>query len=82
MSITAVHPTCSHCIFWATDHSTDSPTVGHCHRFPPGVSVHPETGVVVQKFPTTERRQWCGEWSDNDEALAAAAKRSMMVAAN
>ncbi len=81
MSVTPVRPTCLHCIFWVSDHTSDPPTVGHCHRFPPGVTVNPETGVIVQKFPTTERRQWCGEWSDDEEALAAAAKRTMIHAA-
>lgn len=81
MNITSVRPTCSHCVYWVNDHQADPPTVGHCHRFPPGVTVNPETGTIVQKFPATDRRQWCGEWSDDAETLAAAAKRSLIDAA-
>ncbi len=81
MSINPVHPTCSHCVYWVNEHSVEPPTVGHCHRYPPQVAANPESGVVLQKFPTTDRRQWCGEWSDDSEALKSAGKRSLIDAA-
>jgi len=37
-----------------------------------------ETGTIVQKLPTTDHHQWCGEWSDDDSRLAAAVRRSVM----
>ena len=80
MSIIPVRPTCSHCVYWVIDQTAEPATVGHCHRFPPQVASNPESGVVLQKFPTTDRRQWCGEWSDDAVRLAAAAKRSMIDA--
>ncbi|NNF79727.1 MAG: hypothetical protein HKN05_17020 [Rhizobiales bacterium] len=81
MSINPVRPTCSHYVFWVNDHTTEPATAGHYHRFPPQVAANPDSGVVLQKFPATDRRQWWGEWSDDAEVLAAAAKRSLSDAA-
>jgi hypothetical protein len=61
-----LRPACWQCIFWVADHTTSSATTGHCHRFPPGVFANPATGTVVQKFPTTERHGWCGEWNSDE----------------
>ena len=71
-----LRPVCSQCIYWTTDHTSRTPTAGHCHRFPPGVYISPN-GTVVQKFPMTDRGAWCGEWSDDDSRLMAAARRSV-----
>ena len=68
-------PVCGHCVYWKGEVSSDRPTIGHCHRYPPGVFVNPSSGTVVQKFPVTDRSQWCGEWSDDETALADAARR-------
>jgi hypothetical protein len=62
-----LRPTCTHCIHWVADNTADTPTAGHCHRYPPGIFVNPQTGTIVQKFPTTDRHCWCGEWN-GDEA--------------
>ena len=63
-------------MYWTEDHTAATPTVGHCHRYPPGVYINPQTGTVVQKFPSVDRHHWCGEWSDDDVLLVAAAKRT------
>lgn len=65
-----LHPTCSQCVFWVTDNPGETATAGHCHRYPPGVYVNPQSGVVIQKFPSTDRLQWCGEWSGDQEIWA------------
>jgi hypothetical protein len=69
-----LRPLCSHCVYWLADNTANPPTVGHCHRFPPGVVISPQ-GTVVQKFPSTDHRHWCGEWSDDAARLIEAAKR-------
>ncbi|MFZ4808480.1 MAG: hypothetical protein ACOYLQ_14580 [Hyphomicrobiaceae bacterium] len=74
-----LRPQCAHCIYWSADHTASPATAGHCHRYPPAVVINPQTGVVVQKYPTTDLHQWCGEWSDDDTRLVAAVRR--MVAA-
>lgn len=81
MSTHYLRPNCAHCIYWVADHTADPPTAGHCHRFPPGIYVNPQTGTVVQKFPSTDHHQWCGEWSDDDQHLLEATKRSVIEAA-
>ena len=81
MTIHFVRPTCSHCVYWVSDHAANPPTVGHCHRYPPGVYINPQTGTIVQKFPSTDHHHWCGEWSDDDAGLVEAAKRSVIDAA-
>lgn len=58
--------------------TTNPPTAGHCHRFPPSVHINPTSGTIVQKFPTTDHRHWCGEWSDDDRKLVDAAHRSFV----
>lgn len=68
-------PVCAHCIYWRPDHLSSQPTSGHCHRFPPAVYASP-SGTVIQKFPLTDRGQWCGEWNDDDKPLVDAATRS------
>jgi hypothetical protein len=69
-------------VYWVPDHTADPATVGHCHRFPPPVYVNAHTGTVVQKFPSTERHHWCGEWSNDEESLLAAARSSVVKAAS
>lgn len=69
-----LRPLCSHCVYWMADRTANPPTSGHCHRYPPGIYVNPQSGVVVQKFPTTDHRHWCGEWSDDDTRLSEAAR--------
>ena len=75
-----LRPNCSHCVYWVSDHTGNPPTAGHCHRYPPGVYINPQTGTVVQKFPTTDHHHWCGEWSDDEQRLAEAAKRTIVGA--
>jgi len=65
-------------VYWVEDHTANPATAGHCHRRPPGIYVNPETGVVVQKFPTTDHHQWCGEWS-GDESMLTKAVRQIVV---
>ena len=72
-----LRPTCAQCVYWIADHTTGGGTTGHCHRYPPHVHVNPVSGAVVQKFPTTERHSWCGEWSDD----AARWQKSIVAAA-
>lgn len=62
-----LRPTCAQCVFWTIDNPGETATAGHCHRYPPGVYVNPQSGVVVQKFPSTDRHHWCGEWSSDEE---------------
>lgn len=76
-----MRPLCSHCIYWVTDRPSGQATVGHCHRFPPTVMLHPENATILQKFPATDHHQWCGEWSDDDSKLVAAARGLVMKSA-
>lgn len=76
--MTERRPTCAHCIYWKGEQVSAQPTTGHCHRYPPGVFANPQTGTVVQKFPVTERSQWCGEWNGDDTALAEAVHHAML----
>lgn len=71
-----LRPVCAQCIYWVTDHTSKTPTAGHCHRYPPGVFVNPN-GTVVQKFPMTDRGAWCGEWNGDASHLEAAARQSL-----
>jgi len=64
-----LRPQCSHCIYWVHGDQRDTGSSGHCHRYPPGIYVNPQTGTVIQKFPTTEHRHWCGEWNDDEKVL-------------
>lgn len=66
-----LRPTCSRCVFWVEDHTAFPPTAGHCHRYPPGIFINPDSGVVVQKFPTTDHHHWCGEWSSDESRFQA-----------
>jgi hypothetical protein len=61
-----LRPLCSQCIYWVVDRNANPRTTGHCHRYPPVISVNPNTGAVVQKFPTTTNQHWCGEWSHDE----------------
>jgi hypothetical protein len=70
-----LRPNCSHCIYWAVDNTANPPTAGHCHRYPPGVTINPKTGIVLQKFPTTDRHHWCGEWSGDDSRFVEALRQ-------
>jgi hypothetical protein len=76
-----LRPVCSRCIYWIADSAASAPTTGHCHRNPPGVFALPESGTIVQKFPSTDHHQWCGEWSDDDSYLAEAARRAILNSA-
>ena len=69
-----LRPLCSHCVYWIADKTANPPTAGHCHRFPPGIYVNPQTGTVIQKFPTTDHHHWCGEWDGDDTKLVEAAQ--------
>ncbi len=71
-----LRPVCSHCIYWVEDHTSNPPTAGHCHRFPPGIYINPD-GVVVQKFPMVDHHQWCGEWSGDEAHFADAVRQSV-----
>jgi hypothetical protein len=71
-------PICAHCVYWKAEHISNQPTAGHCHRYPPGVFVNPSSGTVVQKFPMTERGQWCGEWNGDETAIVEAARNSAL----
>jgi hypothetical protein len=73
-----LRPTCARCVYWVSDQSSETSAAGRCHRFPPSVFALPGTGTIVQKFPTTEHGQWCGEWSDDDSRLTAAVHRSLL----
>jgi len=70
-----LRPLCSSCIYWVPEHTADPPRVGHCHRYPPGIYVNPQTGTVVQKFPTSDHNHWCGEWDGDESRLVDAAKQ-------
>ena len=72
-------PVCALCVYWKTDQVGSHPMAGHCHRYPPGVYINPTSGTIVQKFPMTERNQWCGEWSGDESALVDAARRSAVA---
>jgi len=62
----SIRPNCSQCVFWVADRRGETATTGHCHRYPPGVYINPQSGTIVQKFPSTDRQNWCGEWSGDD----------------
>jgi hypothetical protein len=72
-----LRPICARCAYWVEDHTASPGTAGHCHRFPPGIYINPENGVVVQKFPTTDHLQWCGEWTGSDARLMAAMRAEL-----
>lgn len=71
-------PTCGTCIFWVLDPTQGG---GHCHRYPPGIHTNINTGTVVQKFPMTDSRNWCGEWNDDDVSMSEKGKRALARAA-
>lgn len=76
-----IRPLCGKCAYWMEDHTASPATAGHCHRYPPAVAINPQTGVVLQKFPTTDRNQWCGEWTGSDERLMQAMRAAALEAA-
>lgn len=76
-----LRPSCSVCIYWVIDASTNPATSGHCHRYPPHVIISPTTGTVVQKFPTTDHHHWCGEWNGDERHLVAQARQAVIRAA-
>lgn len=69
-----MRPHCSACIYWVVDPAAGASSSGHCHRYPPLAFANPATGTIVQKYPTTDHQQWCGEWSGDDAPLLAAAR--------
>lgn len=69
-----LRPHCSYCAYWLPDPTAKPASMGHCHRFPPGIYVNPSTGTVVQKFPATDHHHWCGEWNGDDTRLVEAAR--------
>jgi hypothetical protein len=68
-------------VYWVEDHTAVTNTVGHCHRYPPGIYVNQTNGVVIQKFATTDRHHWCGEWSGDDTKLMEAVRTSVTESA-
>lgn len=74
-------PTCATCVFWVLDPTQGGATAGHCHRNPPGIHTNASTGTVIQKFPMTEHRQWCGEWSDDEAGWVDKGHRAVSRAA-
>jgi hypothetical protein len=70
-----LRPLCSSCVYWVAEHTAKPPSIGRCHRYPPGIYVNPQTGTVVQKFPSTEYHHWCGEWNADESRLVDAAKQ-------
>ena len=71
-----LRPMCARCAYWVEDNTAFPPTAGHCHRYPPGIFINPKDGVVAQKFPTTDRHHWCGEWCGNDSRLMEGVRES------
>ncbi len=71
-----LRPQCSHCVYWVADRTANPTTAGHCHRYPPGVYTNPQTGTVVQKFPTTDHHHWCGEWNGDETGLVEAVRQT------
>jgi hypothetical protein len=71
-------PVCAQCIYWKVEQSAGQQSVGHCHRYPPAVVANPHSGTMAQKFPTTERGQWCGEWNGDDTQLVEIMRRAML----
>jgi hypothetical protein len=71
-----LRPMCARCAYWVEDNTAFPPTAGHCHRYPPGIFINPKNGVVTQKFPTTDRHHWCGEWCGNDSRLMEGVRES------
>jgi hypothetical protein len=57
------------------DQTAEPTTVGNCHRYPPSLAVNPQTGSAIQKFPLTDRRHWCGEFSDDETQMVEAIRR-------
>ena len=76
-----LRPICARCVYWVEDHTAATNTVGHCHRYPPGIYVNQTNGIVIQKFPTTDRHHWCGEWSGDDARLKEAVRSSLAESA-
>ena len=76
-----LRPQCSHCIYWVSEDTGDVSKSGHCHRNPPSVYINPQTGHVIQKFPTTEHRHWCGEWNDDESVIQGMMSRTTGKAA-
>ena len=72
-----MRPICARCVYWVEDHTAVTNTIGHCHRYPPSLYVNQANGVVIQKFPTTDRHHWCGEWSSDETKLKEAVRSSL-----
>jgi len=49
--------------------------VAGLNAYPPSLAINPQTGTAVQKFPLTDRRHWCGEFSDDESHMIEAIKR-------
>ena len=77
-----LRPQCSHCIYWVSEDTSDIAKSGHCHRYPPAVHVHPQSGMAIQRFPTTEHRHWCGEWNNDQGVLKAMLARTAAKSAS
>lgn len=73
-----LRPLCAHCIYWKAEGAGRTASAGHCHRYPPGVYVNPQTGTVVQKFPTTDHHHWCGEWDGDESRFTEAVRKSTL----
>lgn len=68
-----MRPWCGRCVYWEADTTLPTATIGHCHRYPPGVAFNSKSAALVQKFPITDSNEWCGEWSGDETRLRSAA---------
>lgn len=60
----AVRPSCGTCRFWKPHAgSKESQGWGQCKRAPPALpEVKDEKLVLAGIWPSTDERDWCGEW--------------------
>lgn len=73
--MTQLRPTCKKCIYWVAETATQPTKVGHCHRYPPVVAIHPTAGTTIQKFPSTDQHHWCGEWDGDPDRFSGALRK-------
>jgi hypothetical protein len=57
-------PGCQNCRFWRrAGRDGPGPDWGQCKRMPPVLpEIEPEKMVHVGIWPSTEAKDWCGEW--------------------
>ncbi len=57
---------CGNCRYWIV--FDDREDLGDCKRFPPQNRGETDSqGESLPEYPTTEPRQWCGEWNDKPD---------------